>query len=194
MKSIITISREFGSGGSSIGQLVAKKLNYDYYDKAIIMKAASEAKVDVDQMSKYDERVPHSFGFAQSLFEFYNRPLSEKVFQAQREVIREIAGKGKCVIIGRNANSILSEYDRALHVFLHAPLYYRMRHMQELMPDASEEKVLEELQSVDRKRKKYCTYYTDTIFGMSQFYDLSLNTAKLGIETCADLICELAQE
>ncbi|MDO5540436.1 MAG: cytidylate kinase-like family protein [Eubacteriales bacterium] len=193
MKKIITISREFGAGGGTIGQLVAQKLNYDYYDKEIIMEAACHANVDMERMLRYDERVPRNFGFAQSLFNFYNRPLSEKVFQAQKEVIRKIGEKGNCVIIGRNANSILREYDRALHVFVHAPMYYRMLHMKDLMPDTSEEKIMDELQSVDRIRKKYCTFYTDTVFGMSQFYDLSLNTAKFGIDGCADIICELAQ-
>lgn len=194
MKKIITISREFGAGGGTIGRMVAEKIGYHYYDKEIIMEAARHSKMNMEEMIRYDERVPHNFGFAQSLFEFYNRPLSEKLFQAQKDVIRKIGEKGNCVIIGRNANSILHEYDHALHVFIHAPVYHRIRHMKELMPDTSEEKIMEELQSVDRKRKKYCMYYTDTVFGASEFYDISLNTAKFGMEKCADIICELAQE
>lgn len=145
------------------------------------------------QMMRYDERVPHNFGFTQSLFDFYNKPLSEKLFRAQTDVIRKIAEKGNCVIIGRNANSILREYDSTLHVFVHAPAYYRMLHMKELMPDTSESRLLEELQSIDRTRKKYCTYYTNTVFGMAEFYDVCLNTAKYGMEGCADIICMLAR-
>jgi len=194
MKKIITISRESGAGGGSIGQLVAQKLNYEYYDKEIIMEAACHANVDMERMLRYDERVPHNFGFAQSLFNFYNRPLSERVFEAQKKVIRKIGEKGNCVIIGRNANSILREFDHTLHVFVHAPLYHRTRHMQELMPEASEEEIMDEIQHVDRIRRKYCTYYTDTVFGMAQFYDVTLNTAKYGIEECADIICELVRK
>ena len=70
MKKIITISREFGAGGGTIGQMVAKKLNYSYFDKEIIMKAATQANVDLEHFLRYDERVPHNFGFAQSLFDF----------------------------------------------------------------------------------------------------------------------------
>ncbi len=192
MKKIITISREFGAGGGTVGRMVAEKLHYEYYDKKLIVEAASHSNIDADQVMRYDEKVPYNFGFTQSLFEFYNRPLSEKLFQAQTDVIRRIAEKGNCVIIGRNANSILREFDSTLHVFIHAPVYYRMLHMKELMQGASEEKIMEELQSVDRTRKKYCTYYTDTVFGMSEFYDVCLNTGKFGMERCADMICELA--
>ena len=194
MKKIITISREFGAGGGTIGQMVAKKLNYSYFDKEIIMKAATQANVDLEHFLRYDARVPHNFGFAQSLFDFYNKPLSEKLFQAQKEVIREIGEKGNCVIIGRNANSILKEFDHSLHVFVHAPTYYRLQHMKTLMPDTPEAKLSDELQAIDRKRRKYCTYYTDTVFGMANFYDVCLDTAKFGIEGCADIICELAQK
>ena len=77
MKSIITISREYGAGGSTIGHMVADKLGYEYLDKAIILGTASEAQVSVDSVLKLDEVVPVNFGFAQSLFDFYNKPLNE---------------------------------------------------------------------------------------------------------------------
>ena len=104
MKKIITISREFGAGGSAIGIEVAKRLGYEFYNKAIILRAAKESNIDVESMLKWDEKVPMNFGFAQSLFDFYNKPLNEKLFEVQRDIIRKIGEKGNCVIVGRNAN------------------------------------------------------------------------------------------
>lgn len=194
MKKIITISREFGAGGGSIGQLVAERLGYGFYDKALILETAKQSNLDVQELALYDEKVPVDFGFAQSLFDFYNKPLNERLFGAQKKVIQKIAESGNCVIVGRNANSILKEYDHALHVFVHAPSYYRLKRMKERFPEMSESQLSEELQSVDHVRKKYCAYYTNTVFGMASFYDLSLNTAKTGIDTAVDIICSLAQK
>ena len=91
MKRIITISREYGAGGGEIGKRLADELGYEYYDKSMILGVAREANVDVDHADKWDEVVPRNFGFAQSLFDFYNRPLSEKLFQAQSKVIKAFA-------------------------------------------------------------------------------------------------------
>ena len=104
MKKIITISREFGAGGGEIGRKVAERLGYHYYDKELILRSADTSKVDVESMRRWDEKVPANFGFAQSLFNFYNKPLNETLFEAQTKVIREIGEKGNCVIVGRNAN------------------------------------------------------------------------------------------
>lgn len=192
MKKIITISREFGAGGGEIGRKVADKLHYEYYDKAIILRAAKESNVDVESMFKWDEKVPASFGFAQSLFDFYNKPLNEKLFEVQRQVIREIGEKGNCVIVGRNANTVLKEFDNCLHVFVHAQPYWRLERMKEKMPDTTEAKISDEIRAIDKARKKYCAYYTNTEFGVSNYYDISLNTSTLTIDTCVDLITHIA--
>ncbi|MBQ8592345.1 MAG: cytidylate kinase-like family protein [Lachnospiraceae bacterium] len=192
MRKIITISREFGAGGSAIGIEVAKRLGYEFYDKSIILRTAKESNIDVESMLKWDEKVPTNFGFAQSLFDFYNKPLNEKLFEAQREVIRKIGEKGNCVIVGRNANTILKEFDNGLHVFVHADAYWRMKRMKEKMPDASEAKISEEIRTIDKARRKYCTYYTNTEFGVADYYDICLSSSSLGIETCIDTICNLA--
>lgn len=192
MKKIITISREFGAGGGAIGRAVAERLGFEYLDKAIILKAASEAGIDVESMYKFDETVPASFGFAQSMFDFYNKPLNETLFEAQSKVIKRYAEKGKCVIVGRNANSILKEFDDCLHVFICANDKARLQRMMQEYPDAGRDKMAEQLIKVDRKRKKYCTYYTDTVFGEAKYYDLCLNSSKIGIDKCVDIICDLA--
>ncbi len=193
MQKIITISREFGAGGGEIGRKVAQALNYEYYDKDLIFQAARESNVDVESLLKWDETVPMNFGFAQSLFDFYNKPLSEKLFHAQTEVIRTIGEKGNCVIVGRNANSILKEFDHALHVFIHANSYWRQERMKGLMPNTKEAKIIEQIRAIDKKRRKYCTYHTKTEFGAAAYYDISFNTSKLGIDTCVDIICDLAR-
>lgn len=154
MKRIITISREFGAGGGSIGSAVAKKLGFEYYDKEIILKAAGKSNMDIDRVMKWDEKVPSNFGFAQSLFDFYNRPQGEKLYAAQEAIIREIGEKGKCVIVGRNANTILKNFEDSLHVFVYADPYWRMEHMKAKMPDMTEAKISEEMHTIDRARKK----------------------------------------
>lgn len=194
MKRIITISREFGASGGTIGQEVAKRLGYEYYDKEIILRSAREANLDIASLEKWDEKIPMNFGFAQSLFDFYNKPLNEKLFDAQRKVIRAIGEKGNCVIVGRNANAILGEYDRALHVFIHAHPYWRLQHLKSKMPDETDAKIMERMKDVDKKRRKYCSYYTNTIFGMAEYYDLCLSSSALGTESCIDLICDLAEK
>lgn len=192
MKRIITISREFGAGGGEIGREVAKRLHYEYYDKAIILRAAKESNIDVESMMKWDEKVPVNFGFAQSLFDFYNKPLNEKLFEAQRDIIRKIGEKGSCVIVGRNANTILKEFDHCLHVFVHAQPYWRLERMKSRMPEETEARISEQMRDIDKARKKYCAYYTNTEFGVADYYDLSLNTSSLGIDACVDVICNLA--
>lgn len=194
MKKIITISREFGAGGGEIGRRVANQLGYEYIDKTIILKSAQKINVDLERMYELDEKVPMNFGFAQSLFDFYNKPLNEKIFNMQRDLIREIGEKGKCVIVGRNANTILGEFDKCLHVFIHAKPYWRLDRMCDKMPEATKAQVSERIRSVDKARKKYCTYYTSTEFGGSSYYDISLNTSKIGIDKAVEIICDLARE
>ena len=192
MKKIITISREFGAGGGEIGRAVASRLGYEYYDKAIILRAAHEANTDAESVYRRDQRVPMNFGFAQSLFDFYNKPLNEKLFDAQKQVIRKIGEKGNCVIVGRNANSILREFDHCLHVFICADVKWRKERSLGLYPDATDAKIADQLATIDKRRRKYCAYYTKTEFGVADYYDLCLKTSELGIETCVDIICTLA--
>ncbi len=193
MKNIITISRQFGAGGSTIGQAVADRLGFYYCDKDMILKAAIESgNLSPEEVRYYDERVPREFGFGQSLFDFYNKPLDERLFNAQREAIKKVAEKGNCVIVGRNANIILKEFDRTLHVFIAATERYRLTRMMGKMPDYTEKEVLEHLHSVDKTRVKYCKHYTQTEFGNAAYYDLCVKSSTLGIDKCVDLICDAA--
>lgn len=194
MKKIITISREFGAGGSTIGKKVAEELGYEFYDKSIILQAASEKNIGILKVLKNDEEAPFLTGFTQSLFDFYSKPVNEQIFEAQKQVIRKLGEHGNCVIVGRNANQILQEFDDSLHIFVHANLWWRVEYLKNnRMQDVPEEKILKAIEKVDRKRCKYCTYYTNTEFGDSRFYDLCLNSAKLGIDRCVETIVELSR-
>ena len=194
MKKIITISREFGADGGEIGRRVADELGYDYCDKELILRAARDANIDITQMLSIDEKPPLVFGFTQSLFDMYNAPLDERVFGAQKEIIRKLGERGKCVIVGRNANSILQAFDNSLHVFIHADQYWRAARLKEKMPDKSEKEILDDIKIVDKRRQKYCSHYTNTEFGSSKYYDLCLSTSSLGIEKCVQIILDVARE
>ena len=193
MKNIITISRQFGAGGSTIGKAVAQRLGFYYCDKDMILKTALESgSLSPQEVRYYDERVPREFGFGQSLFDFYNKPLDERLFNAQKEAIKKVAEKGNCVIVGRNANIVLKEYDHTLHVFISATERFRLHRMMEKMPGVPEEKVLEDIHSVDKTRIKYCKHYTQTEFGNAAYYDLCVKSSTLGIDKCVDIICDAA--
>lgn len=191
MRKIITISREFGAGGGELGKKLADALGYEFYSKEIILRAAYENDIDIESMEKWDEKVPANFGFAQSLFDFYNKPLSEKLFEAQKKVIMEIGEKENCVILGRNANSILKEFDSTLHVFISADPYWRMERLMTKMPNYSPAKISERIRAVDKSRKKYCAHYTNTEFGNADYYDICLNTSHLGIDVCVEILKDL---
>ena len=193
MKKIITISRQFGAGGGQVGRKVADRLGFYYMDKDVILRSALESEgLTPDDIRRYDEIVPFDFGFGQSLFDFYNRPLDERLFEAQRKAICKQAEKGNCVIVGRNANYVLKEYDNSLHVFISASTRFKLKNLQEKMPGYSDDRILDEMKTVDKKRRKYCTYYTNTEFGSAEYYDLCLKSSTLGIDKCVDIICDIA--
>ncbi len=193
MRKIITISRQFGAGGGQIGKKVAERLGFYYMDKDVILRSALESKtLTPDEIRIYDEKVPFDFGFGQSLFDFYNRPLDERLFEAQRKAICKAAEKGNCVIVGRNANYVLKEYDHTLHVFISASTRFRLNNLKSKMPDFTDDRILDEMKSVDKKRRKYCAYYTNTEFGDAEYYDICLRSSSIGIDNCVDIICSIA--
>lgn len=194
MKKIITISREFGAGGGEIGRKVAKELDYTYTDKDLIYQIASQISMNPQEVKEIDEKVSFHFGFAQSLFNMYTSQLDEKLFKAQKEVIKKIGERGNCVIVGRNANSILHEYDNSLHVFIYADEDWRVLRMKrDFMQDTSEAEIRHHLHEIDKARAKYCAYYTTSKFTEAKTYDLCLCTSRLGIDKCVEIICNIAR-
>ena len=194
MKRIITIGREFGAGGGELGRRLARELNIAYYDRDIILKTAkASAHLTPEQVRRWDERIPHEFGFTQSLFNFYSRPLSEELWEAQVKAIRELANKESCVIVGRNADYILKEYDHCLRVFVHADRSWRLLRIRKEMPDVPLSVLESDMDTADRARRAYCEKMTGRTYGDSRNYDLTLCISSLGFEKAYQLLKEAAE-
>ncbi len=186
---IITISREFGSGGRSIGKAVADRLGIAFYDKDLIEQVAIKSGYDPKFIENQGEYAPGKSLFA---YAFVGRTIngmsaSDYLWNAQREVILELAEKGKCVIVGRCADYILKDRDDVLNVFIHADTKFKAKRIVDLYGelDIKPEKRLEEK---DKKRAINYKYYTDRTWGMAKNYHLSLDSGKLGIDECVDII------
>lgn len=194
MKRIITIGREFGAGGGTLGRRLAKELGIEYYDRDIILATAkASAHLTPEQVRRWDERVPKEFGFTQSLFNFYSKPLGEELWNAQVHAIRELADKESCVIVGRNADYILKEYDHCLRVFVHANRSWRLLLMRQEMPDTPWNVLESDMDTADRARRAYCEKMTGRTYGDSRNYDLTLCTSTLGLEKAYQLLKQAAE-
>lgn len=194
MKHIITIGREFGAGGGTLGRRLAKELGIEYYDRDIILATAkASAHLTPEQVRRWDERVPKEFGFTQSLFNFYSKPLGEELWNAQVHAIRELADKESCVIVGRNADYILKEYDHCLRVFVHADRSWRLLLMRQEMPDTPWNVLESDMDTADRARRAYCEKMTGRTYGDSRNYDLTLCTSTLGLEKAYQLLKQAAE-
>ena len=194
MKRTITIGREFGAGGSDLGRRLARELGIAYYDRDIILRTAkASAHLSPEQVRQWDERVPREFGFTQSLFNFYSRPLSEELWNAQVKAIRELANKESCVIVGRNADYILKEYDHCLRVFVHADRSWRLLRIRKEMPDVPLSVLESDMDTADRARRAYCEKMTGRTYGDSRNYDLTLCISSLGFEKAYQLLKEAAE-
>lgn len=188
MRKIITISREFGAGGRSIGREVAKELGIAFYDRDLILKTAQETTdLTADEIRRFEEKTHINVGFTQSLFDYYSRPIDEKIWDAQRKAIRGIADRESCVIVGRNADYILREFDHLLRVFVYADRDWRINHLKTIMQGSSQE-IEQKMNQADKARKNYCSKLTGRMYGDVHNYDLSVNTGKLGFDKAIELI------
>ncbi len=186
---IITISREFGSGGRSIGKAVADRLGIAFYDRELIEQVAVKSGYDPKFIENQGEYAPSNSFFA---YAFVGRTIngmstSDYLWNAQREVILELAEKEKCVIVGRCADYILRERDDVLNVFIHADTDFKAKRIVDLYGEMNvkPEKRLEEK---DKKRAINYKYYTDQTWGMAKNYHLALDSGRLGIDECVDII------
>ena len=193
---IITVNREFESGGSEIAQSVAARLGLAYYDKFLITAAAEKSGLAADRVEASDERLESRFAFSQTEAASYftsskaPMPTGAQVAAVQFRLIREIAEKGPCVIVGRCANHVLSEREDVLDVFIHAGLAYRLdRTMSKL--GLPEKRALRVLRSTDKARKAYYRNYTGCDWNDPSLYHAVLNADRLGMDQCADIICRM---
>lgn len=195
MKKIITISRQFGSGGRSIGKAVAEKLGYDYYDSELVSQVAEKTGLHPNYIEDAGEYAPGksilSYAFSSGA-SAGSMNASDYLWRAQCSVILELAEKGNCVIVGRCADYILRDRDDCLNVFIHANKEYRAKHIVERygVRDKSPEKRLEEK---DGKRKVNYKYFTGRVWGSVENYHVSLDSSVLTPEKCVDIIVDLAK-
>ena len=197
-KKIITISREFGSGGRSIGKSVAEKLGYDYYDSELVKRVAEETGFSAEYIEDAGEYAPGksmlSYAFSSGTPHAGNAmSATDYLWAAQCRIIKEIAEKGNCVIVGRCADYILKDRDDCLHVFVYADKTYKAERIVELygVTDKSPEK---RLADKDTKRKVNYKYFTGREWGITDNYHICLNSGRIGQEICADIIADLAKK
>ena len=186
MKYFITIGREYGSGGRFIAKLLAEKLHIKYYDSELIKKAAQESGIDQSVFEQYDEQKEFFFAGTSGLYS-YDIPLSQKVFLAQNDAIKEIAENGEsAVIVGRCADYILKDYPNVLSVFICAPMEEKVNRAIKyygIDPKKAESVIIK----TDKKRRGYYNFYTDGDWGMARNYDICVNS-KIGIEESVNAI------
>ncbi len=196
-KVIITIGRQFGSGGSEIGKKLADNLNIKNYDKELIQLAAKESGICPELFEKADEKSSggllqaFAMGFSMNgaLYQPNDYFTDATLFQVQSDVIRKIAAERSCVIVGRCADYILKDDPHCTSVFIHSSEEDRIKRIIGKNP-VTEKEVLEQMRKTDKTRASYYNYYTDKTWGAAMSYHLCLNSSVIGTDHCVRLIEE----
>ena len=197
-KKIITISREFGSGGRTVGRMVAEKLGIPFYDKELVDQIALESGFAPKFVEEHGEHSPSS-----SLFSYAFAPqgvpgvmnglsTADFLWNIQCSVILQLADQGPCVIVGRNADYILKDRPDALHTYVFADTPYRAERIVRLYGE-SEKKPEVRLAEKDKRRRVNYQHYTGRTWGQAQNYDICLDTGVLGLEQCRDIIVGIVE-
>ena len=188
-KRIITISREFGSGGRFIGEEVAKKLGMAYYDKNVITEIAEKSGLSPEYIQENAELSPKKGLFAYALAgrDITGKSVEDIVYEAQRKVILELVEKEPCVIIGRNADFILKDRDDVLNVFIHGNMPEKMQRISCLY-NVSGQEAVKMMADTDKRRLANYNFYTEQKWGKASNYTLCLNSSQLGYDRCEMII------
>ena len=191
---IITISREFGSGGRFIGEEVAKKLGMKYYDKDIISQIAEKLGFSKEYISQNAELSPKKGLFAYALTgrDTTGKSVEDMVYEAQRKVILDLAQKEPCVIVGRNADYILKDREDVLNVFIHGDMPEKIQRISRLY-HVSEQEAVKMMADTDKRRMTNYNFYTEQKWGKASNYTLCLNSSQLGYASCEKLIMECSE-
>ena len=193
-KRIITISREFGSGGHFIGEEVAKKLGIAYFDKKIINEIAEKSGLSPEYIQENAELSPKKglFAYAFAGRDITGKSVEDMVYEAQRKVILDLAKKEPCVIIGRNADYILKDRDDVLNVFIHGNMPEKIQRITDLY-NVEKQKAVKMMEDTDKRRKTNYNFYTDQNWGKASNYTLCLNSSQLGYDRCEKIIMECSK-
>ncbi len=196
-KIIITIARQYGSGGREIGERVAELLGIPLYDKEIITDAAAKGSLDEDVIKKVDESAANSLLYTLAMgsnilgttMHFgYKMPLNDKLFILQSEVIKGYAKEGSCVVIGRCADYVLKDEPNVLRIFIFGDLDHRQARVAERHPEIKSSQIIDVINKTDKRRSSYYNFYTGNKWGKYDNYDMTINSSTLGIEHTAQVI------
>ncbi|MDC7245437.1 MAG: cytidylate kinase-like family protein [Sphaerochaetaceae bacterium] len=197
MHTVITISRQFGSGGREIGRGLAEHFNIPFYDSVIITMAAEKSGMNKEVLENLDEKASNRFLYTLpsglpnlgqlSTPALYNIPLSDTLFLTEYEIIQDLGKKGPCVIVGRCSDYILKDMEDHVSLFIHASEQYRTKRIAEY-EQISEKEAASKISKYDKERKRYHDYYAANTWGDASFYDLTINSGLLGIEKCIKVI------
>lgn len=202
MNTIITIGRQFGSGGREIGKKVAEHFGIPFYDKDLLTRAAKESGFCEEMIQNHDERPTNSFlynlvmdtySFGYNSSSFVDMPISHKVFLAQFDTIKKIANEGPCVIVGRCADYALADYPNCVHVFISADEDFKLKNIME-SHQLTAAKAKDMMIKKDKQRQSYYNYYSSKKWGRADSYDLTLNSAKLGVKGSVELLIRYIEE
>ena len=193
-KRIITISREFGSGGRFIGEKVAKKLGITYYDKNIISEIAEKSGLSPEYIQESAELSPKKglFAYAFAGRDMTGKSVEDMVYEAQRKVILALAEKESCVIIGRNADYILKDREDVMNVFIHGNMPEKTQRIMRLHNVEAQE-AAKMMADTDKRRMTNYNFYTDQAWGKAGNYTLCLNSSQLGYDRCEKIIMACSQ-
>lgn len=195
-KTIITISREFGSGGHEIGKMIAEKLGIPFYDKELLSEAAKRSGLCEDLFVRHDETYSNSLLYSLVMGSYTptsdgriisdNMPINHKIFLAQFDTIKELS-KEPCVIVGRCADYVLKEHTNVLNFFIVGNIVEKKRRILQRY-DIEKDKVEDFIRKTDKRRASYYNYYTDMRWGEAKNYDLCINSSKTGLQGAVDII------
>ncbi len=196
---IYTIGREFGSMGQAVGEKLAERLGIKFYDKELLQHAAKDSGFCEEIFENHDEKPTNSFLYSlvmdtysagnYSTAPFLDMPLNHKVFLAQFDTIKKLAEEEACVIVGRCADYALSNNPDVINIFVHAELADRIKLISKRM-DITENKAKDLILKNDKQRASYYNYYTCKKWGDARSYDLTLNTSKITVDDCVDMIID----
>ncbi len=201
-KLIITIARQYGSGGREIGEHIAEKLGIPLYDKQIISDAAAKGNLNEEVLKQTDETATNSLLYTLAMgsnivgttMHFgYKMPLNDKLFILQSDVIKEYAEAGSCVVIGRCSDYVLRDESNILRIFIYGDLDHRKARVAERHPELKSSQIIDVINKTDKRRSTYYNFYTGNKWGKYDNYDIAINSSTLGIMGTANMICEMAK-